>query len=464
MRRASRTKPATEPVARQDYVGHVGGSIQVLWTPGEFSLRSRSRSPTDSAESIMSSIKELETALFHAHVSRSPMLIYVPDAGVCLLVYDHFLTFADEVRLIWSRPTNVISIFYLINRYTAPLILAVDIYDKGGLTRQLNTQVRVLSVTLVYLVVLKNTQFCKVWFVAEGYMNFLLLAVIHFLMVMRVNALYGKRRKIAFTVHIAYVLYFIATFSIVTPGMFQAVMQTSLLEASTAESGFWVTWLPALFLETFLFGLTAYKAWTYSREKMVVPVARTLYRDGFQYYIVILLCSLFPLLVWTEAPSTLDAMPKYAGMAIVNVMGFRLVLNLRQHSSETGRASIYESYEMTPSPSPRATEFPHKRHTRALENGLPRFIGQSDSDWTLNHAADSCFDLARVKSKEGDAELGVKISTPNVKGVRPREQRRQRPRVSLNLELLAATATTSQVELEGCSPSASPSRPETKNF
>ncbi|CAE6338959.1 unnamed protein product, partial [Rhizoctonia solani] len=380
----------------------------------------------------MTGIKELETALFHAHVSRCTSY-----AGVCLLIYDHFLTFADEVRLVWSRPTNVISIFYLINRYTTPLILAVDIYDKGGLTKEL------------------NTQFCKIWFVAEGYMNFLLLAVIHFLMVMRVNALYGKRQKVAYVLHIAYVLYFIATFSIITPGMFQAVKtfyaENQFLHVCWGQlvDYFWVTWVPALCLETFIFGLTAYKAWTYSREQMVVPVARTLYRDGFQYYIVILLCSLFPLLVWTEAPSTLDAMPKYAGMAIVNVMGFRLVLNLRRHSSEPVRASTFESYEMTPSPSPRATEFPHRRHTRAMENGLPRFIGQRDSDWAVTNATDSCFDLSRPKSKEGDVELGTEEFSSNIEGLCSQDRRKSRPRVSLNLKLAAAaTAASSQVELE----------------
>ncbi|CEL54322.1 hypothetical protein RSOLAG1IB_06972 [Rhizoctonia solani AG-1 IB] len=394
----------------------------------------------------MTGMKELETALFHAHVSRC-----VSYAGVCLLVYDHFLTFADEVRLVWSRPTNVISIFYLINRYTTPLILAVDIYDKGGLTKEL------------------NTQFCKIWFVAEGYMNFLLLAVIHFLMVMRVNALYGKRQKIAYTLHIAYALYFIATFSIVTPGMLQAVKtfyaENQFLHVCWGQlvDYFWITWVPALLLETFIFGLTAYKAWTYSREQMIVPVARTLYRDGFQYYIVILLCSLFPLLVWTEAPSTLDAMPKYAGMAIVNVMGFRLVLNLRHYSSEPADASTFESYEMAPSPSPRATEFPHRRHTRAMETGLPRFVGQCDSAWAASSAPDSCFDLSRAKSKEGDLELGVNEALPNTEGLCTQERLKSRPRVSLNLKLDAATtAASSQTELEGPTRSASPLKLDTK--
>ncbi|CAE6487466.1 unnamed protein product [Rhizoctonia solani] len=356
-----------------------------------------------------SGIKELETALFHAHVSRCTSY-----AGVCLLVYDHFLTFSEEVRLVWSRPTNIVSILFLINRYTTPLILAVDVYDKGGLTEQL------------------NTQFCKVWFVAEGYMNFLLLAVIHLLMVVRVNALYGKHQKITYLLYTAYALYFTTTFAIITPGMFQALKTT------------------------FLFGLTAYKAWSYSQEQMNVPVARTLYRDGFQYYVVIILCSLFPLLIWTKAPSTLNAMPKYAGMAIVNTMGFRLVLNLRQHTQNSIRVSAFESYEMTPSPSPRTTEFPHKRHTRALGDSIPRFIGQYNSDCGDKNATDSCFDLCQANSKERDLELGVNTIAHRIGAAKSQEGERSRARVSLSLKLGAAN---SQLELDTVSiQSASTSR------
>ncbi|CAE6461802.1 unnamed protein product [Rhizoctonia solani] len=386
-----------------------------------------------------SGIKELETALFHAHVSRCTSY-----AGVCLLVYDHFLTFSEEVRLVWSRPTNIVSILFLINRYTTPLILAVDIYDKGGLTEQL------------------NTQFCKVWFVAEGYMNFLLLAVIHLLMVVRVNALYGKHQKITYLLYTAYALYFTTTFAIITPGMFQALKtfyaENQFLHVCWGQlvDYFWLVWVPALVLETFLFGLTAYKAWSYSQEQMNVPVARTLYRDGFQYYVVIILCSLFPLLIWTKAPSTLNAMPKYAGMAIVNTMGFRLVLNLRQHTQNSIRVSTFESYEMTPSPSPRTTEFPHKRHTRALGDSIPRFIGQYNSDCGDKNATDSCFDLCQANSKERDLELGVDTIAHRIGAAKSQEGERSRARVSLSLKLGAAN---SQLELDTVSiQSASTSR------
>ncbi|KAG8731078.1 hypothetical protein FRC11_005209 [Ceratobasidium sp. 423] len=393
----------------------------------------------------MPAIKVLETSLFHAHVSRC-----VSYAGICVLVYDHFLTFSKEVRLVWSRPTNIVSILFLVNRYTTPLILAVDIYDKGGLTEHL------------------DTQFCKIWLIIEGYMNFLLLAVIHLLMVIRVNALYGKPKKIAAILYSAYALYFVATFSILTPSMFQTLksVENQFLHVCWGKivGYFWLTWVPALALETLVFGFTVYKARSYSREQMKVPVARTLYRDGIQYYVVVLLCTLFPLLVWAEAPGTLQAMPKYAAMAIVNVMGFRLVLNLRQHTMNNVRISMFDSYEMTPSPSPRTTEFPHKRNTEVLGSELPRFIGQRDPNWAVRNATDSCLNLSSEKSKEGDVELGLDPVNHQFGAVGSKEQRRSGAKVHLKLGLMAAAATNSQLEIDVIpAQSASPSKLGAKN-
>ncbi|KAF8596179.1 hypothetical protein BDV93DRAFT_611045 [Ceratobasidium sp. AG-I] len=356
----------------------------------------------------MTAIHELEIGLFHAHVSRCTSF-----AGFALLVYDHLLTFSDEVRFIWKRPGNPISIMFLINRYATPLILAVDIYDKGGLTKNL------------------DNQFCKVWFVVEGYLNFLLFAVIHGIMVMRVSALYGNRKEVSIPLYTAYALYFLSTFSIVTPGMLQAVSKLDSrvafcciphIASRPAESFysenmllhacwgklvdyFWVTWIPALLLETLVFCLTAWKAWQHSQANMNVPVAKTLYRDGFQYFFVIVLCTLFPLLVWTKAPNTLDAMPKYASMAIVNVMAFRLVLNLRRHSANGTDLTTFDTYEMSNDPSTRSARSAEVRHAQTIGSGPNRRAAKTD----LESALDTYLDIVdQYRSKEEE----VKVERP----------------------------------------------------
>ncbi len=38
--------------------------------------------------------------------------------GLMVLLYDHILTFADEVKLIWTAPATYAKYIFLLNRYT----------------------------------------------------------------------------------------------------------------------------------------------------------------------------------------------------------------------------------------------------------------------------------------------------------------------------------------------------------
>ncbi|KAG8717796.1 hypothetical protein FRC08_006629 [Ceratobasidium sp. 394] len=99
-----------------------------------------------------------QVSTYVAHLVATRHLTF---AGYVVLLYDHLLTLDDEIELIWSRPGNAVSVIFLANRYMTPLVLAVDVYDKGGLARHL---------TIPY---------CRTWFIMEGYLNFLLLASVH---------------------------------------------------------------------------------------------------------------------------------------------------------------------------------------------------------------------------------------------------------------------------------------------
>lgn len=274
-------------------------------------------------------ISQLSTTIEHVTASR-----HLSFAGYVVLLYDQLLTFGDEVELIWPRLGNPVSIIFIVNRYLTPLILAVDVYDKGGLTKHL------------------DERFCHIWFIMEGYLNFMLLAAVHALMTMRVNVLWGNKRKMRCFLIAAYTLYFTVTFAILTPGMFQAVggikPEEILLHSCWGKivGYFWLIWVPALVLECIIFTLTAIRAWQDSTTDLQPPIMRTLYRDGFQYFIVIMLCTSFPLVVWSAAPPTLAALPKYVTMGIVNVMAFRLVLNLRAHGKMPNGPTTFDEYEL----------------------------------------------------------------------------------------------------------------------
>ncbi|QRV90139.1 dephospho-CoA kinase [Ceratobasidium sp. AG-Ba] len=262
------------------------------------------------AAAIKAALHELETAMGHVNFSR-----YMGIAGYSLLIYDHLLTFSDEVELVWKADKrNVVTWLFFLNRYLVPVVLGIDLYDKGGLASHL------------------TKKFCQTWFLIEGYINVLSFAAVHALVAMRVSAVWGRRKWVNILLWAGGSMYIIGTLAIISPGIVQVldnVEPNPIFNVcfGTITSYFWAVWIPPIIFEAIIFTLTVIKAIEHRNKNLKTPVAYTLYR--FLYFIVISLCSIFPLIVWLVGPPTLVAMPKYFTMAIVNVMGFRLVLNLR---------------------------------------------------------------------------------------------------------------------------------------
>ena len=57
---------------------------------------------------------------------KPPVILYKdPIDSYRLQIYDYVITFADELRLVWSSKLSVIKLLFLINRYLPFLTLAL---------------------------------------------------------------------------------------------------------------------------------------------------------------------------------------------------------------------------------------------------------------------------------------------------------------------------------------------------
>ncbi|CAE6417605.1 unnamed protein product [Rhizoctonia solani] len=253
-------------------------------------------------------LHELEVAMLHVFASKCLAI-----AGFCILCYDHSLTLSEEVEFIWKQKRSLVSTAFALIRYVTPLVLIIDLYDKGGLTHYI------------------PDAFCLGWYYGETVWNLCAFALIHGLVALRIAYKY----QVEFSYTVAYSTLFRVCFSQIS-------------------SHLWACWLPALVFESFLFILTLIKAIEHSRQKINTPVLYVLYRDGIVYFLVICCCSIFNMMVWLLAPPTLAALSKYFVLAIIPTMGSRLILNLRSSRREdimpTGRTTADETaYEMHPS-------------------------------------------------------------------------------------------------------------------
>lgn len=312
-------------------------------------------------------------------------------AGFCILIYDHILTFPQEVELIWKQKRSWVSLIFVLNRYITPLVLVVDLYDKGGLTSFL------------------PQSFCVNWYYAESIWNLIAFSLIHILVALRVHAIWGRPRWLSVTLSVLFAIYFAITATIAVKFQIQfadTVAYNPIFRLCFAQVSpyLWTCWLPALVFEFFIFVLTLIKAIEHSKKKINTPVVHVLYRDGIIYFIVISICSTFNMMVWLLAPPTLVALSKYFVLSIVPTMGARLVLNLRGSRREdimpTGKSTSADDnavYEMHA----KGTSTPSNRGVIFVSRG-PDHVSQNDL------SAQDRAHLNQIKSNNNYYRLGSK--------------------------------------------------------
>jgi hypothetical protein len=261
---------------------------------------------------MATSLSDIAAQLEHYHAS-----VYLTLAGTTVMLYDWGLVLSDEIEYIWTGKFNLAKSLYISVRLSMPIMLAVDVYDKGGLARDL------------------TTKFCKEWFVAEAVLTVISLAAVHWLVALRVIALLGNSALVYWGLFATFLGYLIATVVIFA---YNAIDITStlfvhpLLDICFGQipHNYWVVWLPGIAYETLLFVMTVYKAITVDQSMLDAPILVSMFRGGFAHFCIIFLMSLFNLLVWSIAPPTLVLLAKYFTSATIVTAITRLVLDLRQ--------------------------------------------------------------------------------------------------------------------------------------
>ncbi|KAJ1306089.1 hypothetical protein OPQ81_010801 [Rhizoctonia solani] len=239
-------------------------------------------------------LHELEVTMEHIFASKCLAI-----AGFCILCYDHSLTFFDEVELIWKQKRSLVSVFFVLVRYVTPLVLIVDVYDKGGMTHYIPD-----SFQLFRMVLRRNgLELVRLRVDSRDRRT----STISDLPAFQVHAIWGKPLWLSVTLSILFAVYFVTTAVIAYKYQIEfsyTVAYNTLFHVCFAQISpyLWICWLPALVLESFIFILTLIKAIEHSRKRVNTPVLYVLYRDGIVYFIVICCCSIFNMMVWLFAP------------------------------------------------------------------------------------------------------------------------------------------------------------------
>jgi len=253
---------------------------------------------------------------------------YLSAASVTFLLYDYSLTLREEVRLVWSRPLGFMQVLFLFSRYFALANVLLVAHIASGMATY-------------------STKFCKGW-VIEAAISFLLsVATGHFILIMRLYALYDQKKNILRILQITFVFTYAIAFAF-------GVLTVTELESNilwlpliahecilTTRPRFLVGfWAPQVVFELFMFVLTVVNAAERPRRAQSKLMA-VLNRDGFIYFFVVFGIRFVNLVLSTLPNPNYDLMITYFTWAVTITTLSRMILKVESMREEASRSPGY---------------------------------------------------------------------------------------------------------------------------
>ncbi|EIW77047.1 hypothetical protein CONPUDRAFT_84300 [Coniophora puteana RWD-64-598 SS2] len=242
---------------------------------------------------------------------NSLLTIRVGFVGFTILVWDHFITFGDEMELIWKQPKTFMSSLFLFNRYIIPLGFIVDLF--------------------AYISPQFSTSGCKRFVRYQAAMNQIGVHVAALMMLRRVFALYTQKILSA-TLAIFFVIWCgVAAYVVMCGG---PVPHTPAVHSCTLifQGKFYVlatsaTWFELAF-ETIVIGLIVARTLPYRPCRNANTIARCLLVDGLIYYAVICVVNVTSIVMVSSCPPGIRNMFGQIQLTMTVTMMSRITLSL----------------------------------------------------------------------------------------------------------------------------------------
>lgn len=236
-------------------------------------------------------------------------------AAFAILIWDHIITFGDEVELIWKGKKSIFTYLFFLNRYLTPLGFIINLY--------------------AYLSPVWTPETCQHFVRYEGSMTVIGIEVTAIMMMLRVKAIYNGQIYVMTGV----IAVFIATTAVnawlLTMG--QAVYhEASDIHACTMifdPNLGWVAsasaWLPLLY-DTIVLGLTFFRTYYPVRHNIGSHLFKRLLADGIIYYSVIFSVTLvLTIMIIVADPGLKNIMAQHELLLTVTMMS-RISINLKK--------------------------------------------------------------------------------------------------------------------------------------
>ncbi|KAJ6589742.1 hypothetical protein B0H19DRAFT_1104604 [Mycena capillaripes] len=262
---------------------------------------------------------------------------YVTAAGYVVTVsrlYDHLLTLDDEVEYIWSAPTTLAKVLFLILRYMVPLFMTGE-----AISASLPLMLRRADADHPPAA---RSGFCKIWNSATTYAGWCTIVISNFLVLLRIWATLPRGHRLIAWSFAFFVVMQLASFAVTTWVISANMIPVFYYDAAIGLCSFSSKpnvsglWIPGIMFEVIVFVTVCWNALDRPRAldtDSEAHITRILFRDGVVYFVVPLRVANTILAV--VAPVSLIFVAVYFIWAATTVTTSRLIINSR---CEVGQA------------------------------------------------------------------------------------------------------------------------------
>ncbi|KZS91802.1 hypothetical protein SISNIDRAFT_456384 [Sistotremastrum niveocremeum HHB9708] len=289
---------------------------------------------------------------------------YSTVAAVAWMIWDIVTSLDDEIEYIWKSSWSLCKFLYFYSRYIGlASLITMGVPWNGWLLRDPPT-----------------SHYCHSMSIYQAAVPMFITLGVDLVLILRVYALYGCRRKFLFSILGFYAAEFISQLFVTIFGEVRIRIDPVLLSSDTQPyaciprkipavmSG---NWIPATVFQTLLFGLTFYKSFQNAFDKRFpTRYGKVLFIDGTWAFAVLAITSIACNVTWCLWHGLVFAAMYPWNVAVLSFVAAHLNLNLRKVYGKP--ASIIELTTLTD------MKF-HERETQEL------------SDSTIERATSSLF-------------------------------------------------------------------------
>jgi len=248
-------------------------------------------------------------------------------ASFTVLVWDHMLTFSDEVEYVWKGAKGRAAYLFLVNRYLIPLSFIVNLW--------------------AYFRTDWSQRSCHHFVRYEGSMTMIGISIVFLMMMLRIRALYPQNfsiQAVVFAIFIAFVsvnAYVLTHAAPVDHPAWPLVDScTGIIDLGRALASS-TAWLPLVFDTTVMF-LTMYRTARSFKSGTKSDMVHVLFNEGLLYYSFICTITLILTIMINTADQGIRNVGSQLHLCLTVTLMSRITLDLRSFANTPNNAIIYD--------------------------------------------------------------------------------------------------------------------------